>query len=123
VCYDVRFGYLHRSLAQAGAEILTVPAAFAVPTGRAHWEVLLRARAIETGAYVLAPAQTGRHAGSDGRHRDTWGHTMAVDPWGTVIAQAGTAPGVTFVDLDMAQVAQARGRVPSLRHDRGFEAP
>ncbi|PWR02175.1 amidohydrolase [Meridianimarinicoccus roseus] len=123
VCYDLRFGYLHRVLAQAGAQILTVPAAFAVPTGKAHWEVLLRARAIETGCFVLAPAQTGRHTGSDGRHRDTWGHAMAVDPWGRVIADAGTAPGVTLVDLDLGETDKARGRVPSLRHDREFTPP
>ena len=120
VCYDLRFAYLHRALAQAGAQILSVPAAFAVPTGRAHWEVLLRARAIETGCYVLAPAQTGRHMGSDGRHRDTWGHALAVDPWGQVIADAGTEPGVALVDLDLAEVDKARGKVPALRHDRGF---
>lgn len=122
VCYDLRFAYLHRALAQAGAQILSVPAAFAVPTGRAHWEVLLRARAIETGCYVLAPAQTGRHMGSDGRHRDTWGHALAVDPWGQVIADAGTEPGVTLVDLDLAEVDKARGKVPALRHDRPFAA-
>jgi len=122
VCYDLRFAYLHRALAQAGAHILSVPAAFAVPTGRAHWEVLLRARAIETGCYVLAPAQTGRHMGSDGRHRDTWGHALAVDPWGQVIADAGTEPGVTLVDLDLADVDKARGKVPALRHDRPFAA-
>ena len=120
VCYDLRFAYLHRALAQAGAQILSVPAAFAVPTGRAHWEVLLRARAIETGCYVLAPAQTGRHMGSDGRHRDTWGHALAVDPWGQVIADAGTEPGVALVDLDLAEVDKARGKVPALRHDRPF---
>lgn len=122
VCYDLRFAYLHRALAQAGAQILSVPAAFAVPTGRAHWEVLLRARAIETGCFVLAPAQTGRHTGSDGRHRDTWGHALAVDPWGQVMADAGTEPGVTLVDLDLADVDKARGKVPALRHDRPFDA-
>ena len=123
VCYDLRFAYLYRALAQAGAQILTVPANFAVSTGRAHWEVLLRARAIETGCYVLAPAQTGRHLERDGRHRDAWGHALAVDPWGQVIADAGTEPGVTLVDLDLAEVAKARGKVPALRHDRCFEKP
>jgi predicted amidohydrolase len=123
VCYDLRFAYLHRALAQAGAHILSVPAAFAVPTGRAHWEVLLRARAIETGCFVLAPAQTGRHLGRDGRHRDTWGHALAVNPWGEVIADGGTAPGVTLVDLDLAEVAKARGKVPALTHDRPFDGP
>lgn len=123
VCYDLRFPALHRSLAQAGAHILTVPSAFAVPTGKAHWEVLLRARAIETGCFVLAPAQTGRHVGSDGRFRETWGHSLAIDPWGRVIADAGTETGITMVDLDLAEVAQTRGRMPSLRHDKEFLAP
>jgi len=123
VCYDLRFAYLHRALAQAGAQILSVPAAFAVPTGRAHWEVLLRARAIETGCFVLAPAQTGRHMGQDGRHRDTWGRALAVNPWGEVIADAGVEPGVTCVDLDLAEVAKARGKVPALTHDRPFDGP
>lgn len=123
VCYDLRFPALHRSLAQAGAQVLTVPSAFAVPTGKAHWEVLLRARAIETGCFVLAPAQTGRHMGSDGRYRDTWGHSLAIDPWGEVIADAGTEPGITLVDLDLAGVAKTRKRMPSLHHDRAFLEP
>ncbi|MDE3081636.1 MAG: carbon-nitrogen hydrolase family protein, partial [Paracoccaceae bacterium] len=123
VCYDVRFPHLYRALAKAGAEVLCVPAAFSPVTGAAHWEVLLRARAIETGCYVLAPAQTGRHAASVGRSRETHGHAMVVDPWGTVLSDAGTEVGVTFVDLDMAQVARARARVPSLDHDRPFEGP
>jgi predicted amidohydrolase len=123
VCYDLRFGHLHRALAQAGAQILTVPAAFNHITGAAHWEVLLRARAIENGAFVLAPAQTGFHAEAGGKGRRTYGHSLAIAPWGEVLADGGTDPGVTLVDLDLTQVADARGRVPSLQHDRGFDAP
>ncbi len=120
VCYDVRFAHLHRALAQAGADILTVPAAFNHITGAAHWEVLLRARAIETGCYVLAPAQTGFHAERAGKGRRTHGHSLVVAPWGEVLADAGTEPGVVFADLDLAQVAAARARVPALTHDREF---
>lgn len=121
ICYDVRFPRLYRTLAQGGAEILTVPAAFSPVTGAAHWEPLLRARAIETGCYVLAAAQTGNHAVSRGKRRSTHGHSMAVAPWGEVLAEAGTAPGVTLVEIDRGEVAKARGRVPSLTHDRPFE--
>lgn len=123
VCYDIRFPHLHRTLAQAGAQILTVPAAFSPVTGAAHWEPLLRARAIETGCYVLAPAQTGLHPSSTGGTRRTYGHSMVISPWGDVLADAGTSPGITFVDLDMDAVAQARARVPALTHDRKFTAP
>jgi len=123
VCYDVRFPYLHRALAQAGASILTVPAAFNHITGAAHWEVLLRARAIETGCYVLAPAQTGFHPETAGKGRRTHGHSMVVAPWGEVVADGGTEPGVIFADLDLTQVTSARGRVPSLPHARGFTGP
>ncbi len=123
VCYDVRFPYLYRALAHAGAEVLTIPAAFNHITGAAHWETLLRARAIETGCYVLAPAQTGDHESRDGKPRRTHGHSLAVSPWGEVIADAGTKTGVTFVDIDRAEVAKARARVPSLSHDRPFEGP
>lgn len=123
VCYDLRFPYLHRALAQAGATILTVPAAFNDTTGTAHWEVLLRARAIETGCFVLAPAQTGFHPETAGKGRRTHGHSLVVAPWGEVLADGGTEPGVIFADLDLAQVASARGRVPSLTHDRGFTGP
>ncbi|WP_343080371.1 carbon-nitrogen hydrolase family protein [Ostreiculturibacter nitratireducens] len=123
VCYDVRFPYLYRKLAKAGAEILTIPSAFNETTGRAHWESLLRARAIENGAYVLAPAQTGEHAARAGRPRRTYGHTLAVAPWGEVLVDAGTEIGVSFVDIDRAEVEKARARVPSLQHDRGFEGP
>ncbi|NEX48054.1 carbon-nitrogen hydrolase family protein [Pseudotabrizicola algicola] len=123
VCYDVRFPYLHRALAKAGATILTVPAAFNHITGAAHWEVLLRARAIETGCFVLAPAQTGFHPEALGKGRRTHGHSLVVAPWGEVLADGGTDPGVVFADLDFAQVALARGRVPSLTHDREFTGP
>ena len=123
VCYDVRFPYLHRALAQAGAQILTVPAAFSAVTGAAHWEVLLRARAIETGCYVLAPAQTGVHYVKDGKERRTYGHSLAVSPWGEVLADAGTGCGVTFVDLSMKEVTQARERIAALIHDRSFDGP
>jgi predicted amidohydrolase len=123
VCYDLRFAHLFRHLAQAGAQILTVPAAFNHITGAAHWEVLLRARAIETGCFVLAPAQTGFHAETGGKGRRTFGHSLAIAPWGEVLADAGTEPGVTLVDLDLSQVATARARVPSLSHDREFTGP
>ena len=123
VCYDVRFPHLYRRLAQAGATILTVPAAFNDTTGAAHWETLLRARAIENGAFVLAPAQCGTHATHDGRARKTYGHSLAIAPWGEVLADGGTEIGVTLVDLDLGQVEKARGRVPSLAHDRTVEGP
>jgi deaminated glutathione amidase len=123
VCYDVRFPALYRRLAQGGAQIITVPAAFNHITGAAHWEVLLRARAIETGCFVLAPAQTGFHPETNGKGRKTHGHSLAIAPWGEVLADAGTEPGVTLVDLDLAEVAKARGRVPSLSHDRDFDGP
>jgi len=123
ICYDLRFPGLYRALAQAGARVLTVPSAFTVPTGRAHWEPLLRARAIETGAFILAPAQSGEHAATRGRARRTYGHSLAVDPWGTVLADAGEDIGITLVDLDLEAVGRARGRVPSLGHDRPFAGP
>lgn len=120
VCYDLRFPYLYRDLAQAGARILTIPSAFAPDTGAAHWEVLLRARAIETGSFVLAPAQCGSHAAARGRTRQTYGHSLAVDPWGTILADGGVVPGVTLVDLDLKAVDDARRRIPSLMHDRDY---
>ena len=123
VCYDVRFPALYRRLAQRGAQIITVPAAFNHITGAAHWETLLRARAIETGCFVLAPAQTGFHPEANGKGRKTHGHSLAIAPWGEVLADAGTEPGVTLVDLDLAEVDRARGRVPSLSHDRDFDGP
>ena len=123
VCYDVRFPHLYRRLAQAGAQIITVPAAFNHITGAAHWHTLLRARAIETGCFVLAPAQTGFHPESGGKGRNTYGHSLAIAPWGEVLADAGTEPGVTMVDLDLNEVTKARARVPSLSHDREFTGP
>ncbi len=123
VCYDLRFPHLYRRLAQAGAEILTVPAAFNHITGAAHWETLLRARAIETGCYVLAPAQTGFHPEAGGKGRRTHGHSLAIAPWGEILSDAGTEPGITFADLDLAEVARARDRIPSLSHDRDFSGP
>jgi deaminated glutathione amidase len=119
ICYDLRFAYLHRALAQAGAAIITVPAAFTVPTGKAHWETLLRARAIETGSFVLAPAQCGEHA--DGRR--TYGHSLIIAPWGEVLAEAGETPGIVAAELDLAEVAKARSMIPALQHDRVFAKP
>ncbi len=123
ICYDLRFPYFYRRLTQAGADILLIPSAFSPVTGAAHWEPLLRARAIETGAYVLATAQTGVHAVSRGTPRTTYGHSLAVSPWGEVLADAGTAPGMVLVDLDLAQVEDARRRIPSLTHDREIWGP
>jgi deaminated glutathione amidase len=122
-CYDMRFPALYRALAEAGAQVLTVPSAFTVPTGRAHWEVLLRARAIETGCFVLAAAQSGTHAAAAGRARETYGHSLAVDPWGRVLADAGEGIGVTLVDLDLSLVDDARRKIPSLANARPFALP
>lgn len=123
ICYDLRFPNLFRDLAQAGAQILTVPSAFSPVTGAAHWEPLLRARAIECGAFVLAPAQTGTHPAQTGRSRTTYGHSLAVDPWGRVLADGGLDPGVVFVDLDLAEVAAARRKIPSLAADAPYAPP
>ncbi len=123
ICYDIRFPHLHRALAQAGADVLMVPAAFSPVTGAAHWEVLLRARAIETGCYVLAAAQTGSHPTSTGKTRGTHGHSMAVAPWGEVLVDAGDAVGPVYVDIDRAAVSHARGRIAALTHDRSFDGP
>lgn len=126
ICYDLRFPALFRRLAQAGAQIITVPAAFNPTTGAAHWHTLLRARAIETGCFVLAPAQCGAHPAphSPGRApRRSFGHSLAVAPWGEVLADAGEAPGVTLLDLDLTAIAKARSRIPSLSHDREFTGP
>ncbi|MBX6324112.1 MAG: carbon-nitrogen hydrolase family protein [Rhodospirillaceae bacterium] len=116
VCYDLRFAYLYRALAQAGAEFLSVPAAFTRRTGEAHWHVLLRARAIETGCFVFAPAQYGEHA----EGRKTFGHSLIVAPWGEVLADGGEGPGLVMAEIDPARVAEARRMVPALRHDRPF---
>ena len=123
ICYDLRFPHLFRAVAQAGAEVLTVPAAFSPVTGAAHWESLLRARAIETGCFVLAPAQTGNHEIREGRARSTHGHAMAVAPWGEVLLDMGRAPGVGMIQIDLGRVRDARTRVPSLGHDRAFNLP
>lgn len=114
ICYDVRFPHLFRTLAQAGAEILTVPSAFTVPTGEMHWEVLLRARAIENGAFVIAPAQCGTHDGG----RKTYGHSMVIDPWGKVIAEAGVEPTILYAEIDKKETAHFRQAIPSLMYDR-----
>jgi predicted amidohydrolase len=119
VCYDLRFPHLYRDLAKAGAAIIAIPAAFTVPTGEAHWHVLLRARAIESGAFVLAPAQCGIHAGG----RRTYGHSLIVAPWGEILAEAGAAPGTISAEVDLSKVAAARSMVPSLRHDRDYAKP
>ena len=120
ICYDMRFSYLYRALAKAGAGIISVPAAFTRPTGAAHWEVLLRARAIETGSFVLAPAQGGTH--EDGRA--TWGRSIIIAPWGEVLALADhDEPCVITADLDLDQIAIARNAIPALRHDRDFSGP
>lgn len=119
ICYDVRFPQLYRALGKSGADFITVPSAFTRTTGRAHWHVLLRARAIETGCYVLAPAQCGDHAGG----RQTYGHALIVSPWGEVLADAGEAPGFVVAEIDSAQVAEARRKVPALTHDRAFAEP
>jgi len=120
ICYDIRFPQLYRALARAGAALIAVPAAFTVPTGEAHWETLLRARAIETGCFVLAPAQGGTH--EDGRR--TWGRSTVVGPWGEIIARCDDdAPGVLLASLDLDAVDRARAAVPQLRHDRAFAGP
>jgi len=116
ICYDMRFPHLYRALAKAGASIIAVPSAFTRPTGKAHWRVLLRARAIETGCFILAPAQTGRNDAG----RETFGHSLIVAPWGEVLADAGEAPGVVLANIDLDQVARARARIPSLNADRAF---
>lgn len=115
-CYDLRFPALYRALAHGGADFITVPSAFTRVTGEAHWHVLLRARAIETGCYIFAAAQAGMHETG----RATYGHSLIVSPWGEVIAEAGGDPGVIFADIDPAKVAEARARIPSLQHDRPF---
>lgn len=123
VCYDVRFPHLYRNLAQAGAQVITVPSAFSPVTGAAHWQPLLRARAIETGSYILAPAQTGTHDTTRGKQRRTYGHSLAVDPWGRVILDAGTETGVYMIDISPELVADSRQKIPSLSHDRDFASP
>jgi predicted amidohydrolase len=119
VCYDLRFPQLYRRLARKGAFAFAIPSAFTVPTGEAHWHVLMRARAIENGAFVIAPAQGGLHENG----RRTYGHSLVVAPWGEILVEAGTDPGVIYAKIDTALVAEARGKVPSLQHDRSFTGP
>ena len=119
ICYDVRFPALYRDLAQAGARMIFVPAAFTRVTGEAHWHVLQRARAIENGCFIVAPAQTGTHAGN----RRTYGHSLIVAPWGEILADGGTETGIILADCDLDAVETARGKVPSLTHDRPYAAP
>jgi len=117
ICYDLRFPQLYRALATAGADFIAVPAAFTKQTGEAHWHVLIRARAIETGAFVLAATQGGLHENG----RATYGHSLIISPWGEVLAEAGEEPGVIFADIDLAAAAEARARIPTLKHGREFE--
>jgi predicted amidohydrolase len=117
VCYDLRFPALYRALAEAGATMLAIPSAFTKQTGEAHWHVLIRSRAIENGCFVFAAAQGGRHENG----RDTFGHSLIVDPWGRILAEGGTEPGVIMAEIDPAEVANARARIPSLQHGRRFE--
>ncbi|MFY9756030.1 MAG: carbon-nitrogen hydrolase family protein [Pseudolabrys sp.] len=117
VCYDLRFPALYRALAEAGATMLAIPSAFTKQTGEAHWHVLMRARAIENGSFVFAAAQGGKHENG----RDTYGHSLIVDPWGSIIAEGGTEPGVIMAEINPAEVASARARIPSLQHGRRFE--
>lgn len=117
ICYDLRFPALYRALAEAGATVLTIPSAFTRQTGEAHWATLIRARAIENGCFVLAAAQGGKHENG----RETFGHSLIVDPWGRILAEGGTEPGVVMADIDPAEVTAARGKVPSLQHGRRFD--
>jgi deaminated glutathione amidase len=117
VCYDLRFPALYRALAEAGSSFLAVPSAFTRITGEAHWHVLLRARAIENGSFVFAAAQGGKHENG----RETYGHSLVVDPWGRILAEGDTEPGVVIAEIDPAEVAAARSRIPSLQHGRRFE--
>lgn len=124
ICYDLRFPHLFNDLAQAGAQIITVPAAFSPVSGAADWHVLLRARAIETGCFIIAPAQTGTHLNSHtGPQRKTYGHSLVVNPWGEIIVDASTEVGITIVEIDLDQVETARKRIPSLQHNRKYHSP
>jgi deaminated glutathione amidase len=117
VCYDLRFPALYRALAEAGATLLAIPSAFTKQTGEAHWHVLIRSRAIENGCFVFAAAQGGKHENG----RDTFGHSLIVDPWGRIIAEGGTEPGIVMAEINPVEVANARSRIPSLQHGRRFE--
>jgi predicted amidohydrolase len=116
ICYDLRFGALYRALAQAGAQFITIPAAFTQTTGKAHWHTLVRARAIETGAFIIAPNQCGHHADQ----RYSFGHSLIIDPWGEILADGGPEPGVIYADIDLDRVQKARDRIPSLQNERPF---
>ena len=118
ICYDLRFPHLFRTLAQAGARLITVPSSFQRQTGKAHWHPLLQARAIENGCYIIAPAMCGEHAGN----RQTFGHSLVVNPWGEVLADGGEGPGIVYAEIDVARVAKVRGMIPSLTHDRAYES-
>jgi predicted amidohydrolase len=117
ICYDLRFPALYRALAEAGATMLTIPSAFTQQTGEAHWHVLIRARAIENGCFAFAAAQAGKHENG----RETFGHSLIVDPWGRILAEGGGEPGVVMAEIDLAEVSKARARIPSLQHGRRFE--
>lgn len=119
VCYDIRFPRLYSALANGGATVISIPAAFTVPTGKAHWEILLRARAIESAAFVVAAAQSGKH--QDGR--ETYGHSMVVDPWGNILLDMANRTGIAFCDIDLDEVSRVRGRIPALRNQRSFKDP
>ena len=116
ICYDLRFAALYRALAQNGAQFITIPAAFTLTTGKAHWHTLVQARAIETGCYIIAPNQCGHHADK----RFSWGHSLIVDPWGEVLADGGAEPGIIYANIDLAKVELARSRIPALKNDRDF---
>jgi len=116
VCYDLRFPTLYRTLAQNGAQFITIPAAFTQTTGKAHWHTLIRARAIENACYVIAPNQCGHH----GDKRNSWGHSLIVDPWGEILADGGAEPGIIYADIDLSKVDKARTMIPALKHDRAF---
>jgi predicted amidohydrolase len=118
VCYDLRFAHLYRALANAGAEFLTVPAAFTKTTGEAHWHVLLRARAIETGSFVFAACQCGSHG-----EAESYGHSLIIDPWGRILADGGEEPGIVVAEIDPTRVHEARRMIPALSHDREFAEP
>ncbi|MEM7268028.1 MAG: carbon-nitrogen hydrolase family protein [Pseudomonadota bacterium] len=123
ICYDLRFPELYLRLAWAGANIITIPSAFTRPTGAAHWEPLLRARAIETGCFILAPAQCGEHAATRGPNRKTWGHSLIVSPWGEVLADGGDEPGIVTMQLNLKEVDDARMKVPSLSGAQSIAGP
>jgi len=116
ICYDLRFAALYRALAKAGAEIITIPAAFTQTTGKAHWHTLVRARAIETGCFIIAPNQCGLHVD----RRESWGHSLIIDPWGEILADGGPEPGVIYADIDLSRVKKARDRIPALNNERAF---